>query len=104
MMTDWVWWFFLFWAPDFLNKTQHIDLKVTVLPLIVIYTMAGMGSIFGGALSSRFIGSGKSINFSRKAAMLICALLALPLILATQTQQLWIVVVIIGLAVAGHQG
>jgi ACS family hexuronate transporter-like MFS transporter len=42
-VTDWVWWFFLFWTPDFLNKTHGVDLKATVLPLIIIYTMSSIG-------------------------------------------------------------
>ncbi len=102
--TDWVWWFFLFWAPDFLNKTQRIDIKGAVLPLIIIYTMASIGGIFGGALSSGFIKAGKTVDFSRKAAILICALLIAPLVVATQVQNIWIVVVLIGLAGAAHQG
>lgn len=103
-LTDWVWWFFLFWTPDFLNKTQNIDLKSTVLPLIIIYSLASFGGIFGGGLSSQLIKSGKSVDFSRKMAILICALLALPLLFATQVQNLWVVVIIIGFATAAHQG
>ena len=25
-VTDWVWWFFLFWTPDYLNKVHGVDL------------------------------------------------------------------------------
>lgn len=102
--TDWVWWFFLFWAPDFLHKTQNIDIKTAVLPLIIIYAMASIGGIFGGALSSAFLKAGRTVDFSRKTAVLICALLILPLVFATQVQSLWIVVILIGLAGAAHQG
>ncbi|PQJ72680.1 MFS transporter [Polaribacter butkevichii] len=102
--TDWVWWFFLFWAPDFLNKTQNIDLKDSILPLIIIYTMASIGGVFGGALSSRFIKIGKTIDYARKTAILVCAIMVLPLIFATKFDNLWLVVVIIGLATAAHQG
>lgn len=102
--TDWVWWFFLFWAPDFLSKTQNIELKDSILPLIIIYTMASLGGIFGGAVSSRFMKIGKSVDFARKTAILICAVMVLPLVLATQVQNLWVVVFIIGLATAAHQG
>lgn len=102
--TDWVWWFFLFWAPDFLSKTQNIELKDSILPLIIIYTMASLGGIFGGAVSSRFMKIGKSVDFSRKTAILICAVMVLPLVFATQVQNLWVVVFIIGLATAAHQG
>lgn len=103
-LTDWVWWFFLFWAPDFLFKTQHIDLQASVLPLIIIYTMAGCGGILGGFLSSNFIKQGRSVDFSRKTAIFICGLLVLPLIFATQVQNIWLVVGIIGMATAAHQG
>lgn len=103
-ITDWVWWFFLFWTPDFLNKTQNVDLKDSILPLIVIYTVASIGGIFGGSLSSYFMKTGKSADFSRKTAILICAVLALPLIFATEIRHLWVVVIIISLATAAHQG
>jgi len=103
-ITDWVWWFFLFWMPDFLNKSQHLDIKATVLPLIIIYTMASFGGILGGALSSEFIKAGRSIDFSRKTTILICALFVLPLIFISQIQNGWIVVIIIGFAAAAHQG
>ncbi|MFG6687746.1 MFS transporter [Mariniflexile sp. HNIBRBA6329] len=102
--TDWVWWFFLFWAPDFLNKTQNIDLKASIVPLIIIYSMASFGGVFGGALSSRLIKIGKTIDFARKTAILVCAMLVLPLIFATQFDNLWVVVIIIGFATAAHQG
>lgn len=103
-VTDWVWWFFLFWAPDFLNKTQGIDIKSAVLPLIVIYLMASIGGIAGGAVSSGFIKAGRNVDFSRKATILIFAMLVLPLNAIAYVDNLWIVVVIIGFATAAHQG
>jgi ACS family hexuronate transporter-like MFS transporter len=103
-VTDWVWWFFLFWMPDFLNKTRQMDIKATVLPLIIIYTMASFGGILGGALSSGFIKAGRSIDFARKTTILICALCVLPLIFVANISNLWIAVFTIGLAAAAHQG
>ena len=103
-VTDWVWWFFLFWMPDFLNKTQHLDIKASVLPLILIYTMASFGGVLGGALSSRFIKAGRSIDYSRKTTILICALFVLPLIFVAQIQNGWLAVILIGFAAAAHQG
>ncbi|MEX1239638.1 MAG: MFS transporter, partial [Cyclobacteriaceae bacterium] len=102
--TDWVWWFFLYWAPDFLNKTQGVDLKGSVLPLIVIYGMAGLGGILGGGISSALIRSNRSVDYSRKTAILICGLLAVPLFFAASTNSLWVAIALIGLAGAGHSG
>jgi MFS transporter, ACS family, hexuronate transporter len=103
-VTDWVWWFFLFWGPAFLNKTFGIDLKEIVLPLIIIYSVAGFGGISIGWLSSFFIKSGKSINYSRKTSILICALIVLPVIAAPRINNLWVVTGLISLAAAAHQG
>ena len=102
-VTDWVWWFFLFWTPDFLNKTHGVDLKATVLPLIIIYFMSSIGGIYGGAVSSQFIKAGRSIDFARKTTILIFALLVLPLNAVPYIHNIWIVVLIIGLATSTHQ-
>ena len=102
-VTDWVWWFFLFWTPDFLNKTHGVDLKATVLPLIIIYFMSSIGGIYGGAVSSRFIKAGRTIDFARKTTILIFALLVLPLNAVPYIHNIWIVVLIIGLATSTHQ-
>jgi len=102
-VTDWVWWFFLFWTPDFLNKTHGVDLKATVLPLIIIYTMSSVGGIYGGHVSSQFIRLGRSIDFARKTTILLFALLVLPLNAIPYINNIWLVVVIIGLATSTHQ-
>jgi MFS transporter, ACS family, hexuronate transporter len=103
-ISDWVWWFFLFWIPDFLSKTHGVNIKEVVLPLIVIYSVSSVGGIAGGWISSHFIKIGKSIDFARKTTILMCALIILPVMLVLQTQNLWIAVGLIALAAAGHQG
>jgi len=103
-ISDWVWWFFLFWIPDFLSKTHGVDIKEVVLPLIVIYAVSSIGGIGGGWLSSKFIRMGRSIDFSRKTAILICAVIVLPVMLVSSITNLWVAVGLITLAAAGHQG
>ncbi|MDR3260768.1 MAG: MFS transporter [Tannerella sp.] len=103
-ISDWVWWFFLFWIPDFLNKMHGINIKEVVLPLIVIYAVSSVGGIGGGWLSSRFIQMGKSVDFARKTTILICALVIFPVMLVSQVHNLWAAVLLIAFAAAGHQG
>jgi len=74
------------------------------LPLIAIYAVSSIGGIGGGWISSKFIHMGKSIGFARKTTILICAILILPVMFVSQTQNLWAAVALIGLATAGHQG
>jgi MFS transporter, ACS family, hexuronate transporter len=103
-ISDWVWWFFLFWIPDFLSKTHGVDIKEVVLPLIVIYAVSSIGGIGGGWLSSNFIKKGRSIDYSRKTTILICALIVLPVMLVSSISNMWVAVGLITLAAAGHQG
>jgi ACS family hexuronate transporter-like MFS transporter len=103
-MTDPIWWFYLYWLPKFLNKNYGLTLTSLGLPLIVIYTMTSVGSIGGGWLSSSLIARGWPINKARKAVMLLCAVCVLPIVFAAQVSELWVAVLIIGLAAAAHQG
>jgi len=103
-VSDWVWWFFLFWAPDFLKKTQGVNIKEVVLPLIVIYSFASVGGIAGGWISGYFIKNGKSIDKARKTSILLCAIVVLPVAFAPLISNLWTAVLLISLATAAHQG
>jgi ACS family hexuronate transporter-like MFS transporter len=102
-LTDPIWWMFLFWTPDFLVKRHGLDLKTFGPPLVVIYVVSDLGSIFGGWLSSSLIHRGWSINRARKTAMLICAIAVTPIFFAQYVDSLWGAVAIISLATAAHQ-
>jgi ACS family hexuronate transporter-like MFS transporter len=71
---------------------------------VVVYLLADIGSIGGGWLSSSLIKRGWTINESRKLAMLICALAVIPIVFAAQASNVWVAVVLIGIAAAAHQG
>lgn len=103
-LTDPIWWLYLFWVPDFLNRNHGIDLRTVGPPLIAIYLIADVGSIAGGWLSSALIKKGWSVNAGRKTAMLVCALAVLPMLFASGAKELWVAVGLIGLATAAHQG
>jgi MFS transporter, ACS family, hexuronate transporter len=104
LLTDPVWWFYLFWLPKWLNESKHIDISNLGLPLIVIYTMASVGSVAGGWLSSRLMQRSNRPNVARKIAMGVCALCVLPIGTLSQFQSLWYAVFAVGLAAAAHQG
>jgi len=101
--TDAVWLFYLFWTGFFLNREFGLELNGLALPLMVIYIAADFGSITGGWVSSYLIKKGGSINRSRKITLLVCALIILPVVFATQTGSQWIAISLIALAAAGHQ-
>ncbi|HEY0668990.1 MAG TPA: MFS transporter, partial [Sphingobacteriaceae bacterium] len=52
LLTDPVWWFFLFWLPSYFSTTFNLDLKKPSLHLVIVYAATTVGSIAGGYLSS----------------------------------------------------
>jgi ACS family hexuronate transporter-like MFS transporter len=103
-LTDPIWWLYLFWIPDFLHRNHGLDLKSIGPPLVVIYLVADIGSIGGGWISSALLKRGWSVNTARKIAMLLCALLVVPIIFAAKVSSLWFAVALVSLAAAAHQG
>ncbi len=102
-LTDPIWWMFLFWLPDFLGKRYGLDLKTFGPPLIVIYLLSDVGSVLGGWMSSRLLAAGWSLNGARKVTMLLCALAVVPIMYVQFVDNVWVAVLLIGLATAGHQ-
>ncbi len=103
-LIDPIWWFYLFWAPDFLQSKHGLSLMQIGIPLMAIYLISDAGSVAGGWLSSELIRRGKSVDKARKIAMLACAMCAVPVIYASRVRGLWEAVILIGLAAAAHQG
>lgn len=104
MLTDPIWWFFLFWLPKWLNESRGIKMEGLGLPLIAIYLFAIVGSLGAGWLPGQLMSKGFSAAKARKTTMLICACLVMPIFAATQVESLWAAVAIVGLAAAAHQG
>lgn len=100
--TDPIWYFFLFWLPSYFSSTFHLDLKKPSLPLVVVYTATTIGAIGGGYLSSYLIKKGWLVYKSRKMVLLLSAFCVLPIILARYTTDMWTVIALISLAVAGN--
>ncbi|QJD81478.1 MFS transporter [Spirosoma rhododendri] len=103
LLTDPIWWFFLFWLPSYLSDVYHLDLKKLGLPLILIYLVATFGSVSGGALSSRLIARGWNPTRARQYAMLLFAVCVVPVIAISKMGSMWPVIAILSLAVAAHQ-
>ena len=106
LLTDPIWWFYLYWIPGWLDKVRGtgLDLKNFGLPLVVIYISSTFGSIVGGWLSSIMIKKGIAVYKSRKYTMLLFAILVIP-VMFTQTDgvSLWGAIAFLSLAAASHQ-
>ena len=71
--------------------------------MIAIYLISDVGSVMGGFSSSALIRRGVSVNLARKLTLLVCALLVLPILEVDGARDLWVAVLLIGLAAAAHQ-
>jgi ACS family hexuronate transporter-like MFS transporter len=103
-LTDPIWWFYLFWIPGYLQTTFHLNLEQSRTPVMLAYAISIIGSVGGGYLSSTMIARGISANIARKSTMAICAACIEPIFLTPFIHELWVVVALLGLATAGHQG
>ena len=103
-LTDPIWWFYLFWIPGYLQSTFHLSLSQSRTPVVMAYAISIIGSIGAGLVFQFLIDHGKTSNVARKTTMLICALLIVPIFLTPFVHQLWVVVALLGMATAGHQG
>ena len=104
-ITDPIWWFYLFWLPDFLKKQYHLTSKELMWPVAIVYIISSFGSIGGGWLPMKLINKNMPVFKARKTSMLIYAFCVIPIVFAQMLGSLnmWLAVMVIGLAAAAHQ-
>ena len=107
LMTDGVWWFFLFWAPAYFSELGHPSSSgMGQLLIFILYLIVTVVSIFGGYLPKLFVEKmGMHPYTGRMRAMLIFAFLPVFAMFAQPLAgtSVWWPCIIIGLAGAGHQ-
>jgi ACS family hexuronate transporter-like MFS transporter len=108
-LTDGVWWFYLFYLPQFLNRNYGLDLHHAYWFIVTVYVISTVGSVFGGSLSGWLMDRGYSVNSGRKLTMLLMSVGVLPLVFVPHMSALypanpWPATLLIALAAAAHQG
>lgn len=125
LLTDPVWWFYLFWLPaflsgenarkiaSFLNENVGFAGDQSEIPgviswplaVAVVYTVSTFGSVFGGWIPKRLIDRGMVTFRARKLSMFVYALFPLSVLLAGRLGQIntWFAVFTIAIACAAHQ-
>ena len=69
-LTDPVWWFFLFWLPQYFHSRFSLDLTHMGPPLVTVYVISTIGSVYGGWLPKGYIRFGMNLKAARLAAMI----------------------------------
>lgn len=99
-----VWNIYMFFLPDFLQKNFKLDLVQVGDWTAIFYLLASIGGVAGGWLSGSLLGRGWSLNAARKISLLCCALAVVPIFLAPSMPNVFLTVLIVGLAGSAHQG
>jgi ACS family hexuronate transporter-like MFS transporter len=99
-----VWWFYVYWTPDFLKNRFGLGLSDMSLPLATIFLVSSLGGVAGGWLSSALLRRGWSLNAARKTALLACSLAVLPVWLTPRVGDVRIAISLVALAAAAHCG
>ena len=104
-LTDPVWWFYLFWLPDFLESQYGLKGTEVAFPVALVYMISTFGSIGGGWLPLRLIRNDWPVFKARKTSMLIYAFFVLPIVFAQilGEMNMWFAVIVIGIATSAHQ-
>ena len=104
-LTDPVWWFYLFWLPDFLQSEYKLTLPQIAIPVAVVYIISTVGSIGGGYLPLALINRNMPAFKARKISMLIFAFFVLPVLFSQYAGRInmWLAVLVIGIAASAHQ-
>lgn len=103
-LTDPVWWFFLFWLPQYFASRFSVNLTHLGPPLVTVYVISTIGSVYGGWLPRGYMRLGMALKPARLAAMLTCACCVVPVLIAGSLSSEWIAVGLLSLAAAAHQG
>jgi ACS family hexuronate transporter-like MFS transporter len=104
-LTDPIWWFYLFWLPDFLQSEYGLIGTDMAFPVAAVYMISTLGSVGGGWLPMYLIRNNWPVFRARKTSMLIYGFIVIPIIFAQILGQInmWLAVGVIGLAAAAHQ-
>ena len=103
-LTDPVWWFYLYWIPNYLDSQRGFHLKDIAIAVPLIYTIATLLGFVGGWFPGHLMKRGWSIGKARKTTMLICALLLPISATAVIVQNPWITILLVSLACSAHNG
>jgi MFS transporter, ACS family, hexuronate transporter len=101
-LTDPVWWFYIFWLPDYLKNIRHFRLAEIAMFAWLPFLTSDFGSVFGGALSSFFIRRGWPTLKARKMALCACACLMPVALLAVRAENTFWAIFFICIATFGH--
>ena len=101
---DPVWYFYIFWFPEYLKNARHFDMakigKFAWIPFVV----AGLGNFAGGGLSAWLLRRKVPITVTRKGSVSLFAALMTSAIPAVLVHDAWLSIALVSVAMMGYTG
>jgi MFS transporter, ACS family, aldohexuronate transporter len=101
---DPVWYFYIFWFPEYLKAARHFSLASIGKYAWIPFAVAGVGNILGGWVSAVMIKHNVNLNFARKGGVTLFALLMTSAIPAAIVADVRISIALVSLAMMGYTG
>jgi ACS family hexuronate transporter-like MFS transporter len=102
MLADPVWWFYVFWLPEYLSRERHFSLQMIGYFAWIPFLTADAGNFLGGWLSGYLIRRGRPVLASRTTVMLVSAATMLAGIPAVLTENAFVALALISLATLAY--
>ncbi|MGD0579295.1 MAG: MFS transporter [Bryobacteraceae bacterium] len=90
LLADPVWWFYVFWLPEYLRRARHFTLAEIGYFAWIPFLTAGVGCLAGGMASGWLIRRGWRVLPARKIVMAVSALAMLSGIPAVLAAEAWV--------------
>jgi MFS transporter, ACS family, hexuronate transporter len=101
---DPVWYFYLFWFPEYLKRARAFDMAAIGKYSWIPFAVAGAGNFLGGGFSGWLLRRGASVTLARKSAVTLFAALMTSAIGAVLVQETWLAIALISVAMLGYTG
>lgn len=101
---DSVWYFYIFWFPEYLKNARHFDMAAIGAYGWIPFLVAGLGNIVGGLLSGALIERGMKAAVARKTSVTAFAVLMMSAIPAVLVPSASLSIAFVSLAMMGYTG
>ncbi len=101
---DPVWYFYIFWFPEYLKRARHFDLESIGKYAWIPFLAAGFGNLLGGWVAASLLRWNFSLSTARKTSVTLFVLLMLGAIPAVLTGSPSISIAWVSVAMIGYTG
>lgn len=99
---DPVWYFYIFWFPEYLKRARHFDLNAIGRYAWIPFAFACLGNVMGGWLAAFLIRRQVSLDVARKVSVTVFACLMASTIPAVLVKNATIAIGLVSLAMLGY--